>query len=340
MNCLDAEKRPLRSLRVSVTDRCNLRCAYCMPAEEYQWLPRLHILDFEELAVLVEAFVGLGVDRVRLTGGEPLLRRDLEQFVALLAAQPGLTDIALTTNGVLLKERAPGLMQAGLHRFTVSLDTLKSDRFQQLTRRDDLSRVIEGIEEVAQLGMSGLKIDSVIMRGTNEDELGDLIEAGKRWGAEVRFIEYMDVGGAIDWSMDKVVPVDEMLQKLTAIYGDIEALVEGGSAPAQRYALPDGTVFGVIASTTAPFCSTCDRSRITADGTWYTCLYARDGVDLRALLRGGATAEDLRRVLTGTWRARNDRGAEDRLETQARGVSVHPDDLAQDPRLEMHTRGG
>lgn len=311
-----------------------------MPAEEYQWLPRLHILAFEELAVLVEVFVGLGVDRVRLTGGEPLLRRDLEQFVALLAAQSGLTDIALTTNGVLLKERALGLMQAGLHRFTVSLDTLQNDRFQQLTRRDDLSRVIEGIEEVVQLGMSGLKIDSVIMRGTNEDELGDLIEAGKRWGAEVRFIEYMDVGGAIDWSMKKVVSVDEMLQKLTAIYGEIEALGEGGSAPAQRYALPDGTVFGIIASTTAPFCSTCDRSRITADGTWYTCLYARGGVDLRALLRSGATAEDLRRVLTGTWQERNDRGAEDRLETQARGASVHPDDLVKDPRLEMHTRGG
>jgi cyclic pyranopterin phosphate synthase len=311
-----------------------------MPAEEYQWLPRLHILDFEELAVLVEAFVGLGVDRVRLTGGEPLLRRDLERFVALLAAQPGLNDIALTTNGVLLKERALGLMQAGLHRLTISLDTLQSDRFQQLTRRDDLSRVFEGIEEVVRLGMSGLKIDSVIMRGTNEDELGDLIEAGKRWGAEVRFIEYMDVGGATEWSMEKVVSVDEMLQKLTAIYGDIEVLAEGGSAPAQRYALPDGTVFGVIASTTVPFCSTCDRSRITADGTWYTCLYARGGVDLRALLRSGATAEDLRRVLTGTWRERNDRGAEDRLETQARGASVHPDDLAQDPRLEMHTRGG
>ncbi len=311
-----------------------------MPSEDYLWLPRLHILDFEELSVLVEAFVGLGVDRVRLTGGEPLLRRNLPEFIRLLGAQPELRDIALTTNGILLKECAASLMEAGLHRFTVSLDTLRADRFLALTRRDDLGRVCEGVEEVVRLGMSGLKIDSVIMRGTNEDELGDLIEAGKRWGAEVRFIEYMDVGGAQNWSMEKVVPAREMLAQLASVYGPITAREEGGSAPARRYTLPDGTVFGIIASTTEPFCSTCDRSRITADGTWYTCLYARDGVDLRALLREGATATDLHEVLKRTWCGRDDRGAEERLELPGRGASVNPDDLGLDPRLEMHTRGG
>lgn len=311
-----------------------------MPSEVYQWLPRLHILDFEELAILVEAFIRLGVNRVRLTGGEPLLRRDLDQFVALLSAMPALKDVALTTNGVLLKDRARELMDAGLDRFTVSLDTLRPDRFEKLTRRDDLHRVVEGIECVSELGMTGLKIDTVMMRGTNEDELGPLIEAGKRWGAEVRFIEYMDVGGATGWSMDKVVTRREMLSELTETYGEITPLNEGGSAPAQRFKLPDGTVFGIIASTTEPFCSSCDRSRITADGTWYLCLYARVGLDLRALLREGATSSELHEVLTSAWRKRDDRGAEVRLNDPSRGAFVLPDELDSDPRLEMHTRGG
>ena len=245
--------RPLKNLRVSVTDRCNLRCQYCMPEEEYVWLPRKNLLTFEETAELVGTFTELGVDKVRLTGGEPLLRRDLPALVRLLARLPRVRDLALTTNGVLLADQAEALHEAGLHRVTVSLDTLRSERFRALTRRDTHARVLEGIEAVRRVGFTGLKLDSVIVRGTNEDELCDLVEFGKAVGAEVRFIEYMDVGGATLWSMDRVVSRTEMLDRLAAHYGPIEPVIEVSSAPADRYRLSDGTVFGIIASTTTPF---------------------------------------------------------------------------------------
>ena len=339
----DAFERPLRNLRISVTDRCNLRCHYCMPEEEYAWLPREDLLTFEEISTLVDVFATLGVEKVRLTGGEPLLRRDLPTLVHLLARNPRLQDLALTTNGVLLAEQAQALYDAGLHRITVSLDTLKPERFRMLTRRDTHARVLAGIEAVRQVGFTGLKLDTVVMRGDNDDELVDLIEYGKQVGAEVRFIEYMDVGGATSWTLDKVYSRAAMLARLSQCYGPIEPVVEESWAPAERFRLPDGTVFGIIASTTAPFCSTCDRCRLTADGMWYLCLYARQGIDLRQPLRAGASGEELASIIIPGWQTRRDRGAEERkaLETHGRRSTLIPlDRLRKDPHLEMHTRGG
>jgi cyclic pyranopterin phosphate synthase len=340
---IDRLARPLGSLRISVTDRCNLRCQYCMPEEEYVWLPREDLLTFEEIRALVDVFTGLGVDKVRLTGGEPLLRRDLPALIRMLASNPAIRDLAITTNGMLLADQAPALRGAGLHRVSVSLDTLRPDRFRALTRRDGLDRVLAGIEAVNRVGFPGLKLDSVVIRGTNDDELGDLIELGRRVGAEVRFIEYMDVGGATHWSADRVVSRAEILERLGRRYGPIAPVVEVSSAPAERFTLPDGTVFGVIASTTTPFCRTCDRSRLTADGTWFLCLYAQTGIDLRTPLRRGAAPAELRALIAAGWGARRDRGAEERKELEAmgrRGPLVQIEGLRSDPRLEMHTRGG
>jgi cyclic pyranopterin phosphate synthase len=335
----DRHQRPLRNLRLSVTDRCNLRCSYCMPEADYVWLPREDILGFEEIEALVDVFTGLGVDKVRLTGGEPLLRRDLPDLIARLAARTEIRDLAMTTNGVLLSTHAAALRAAGLHRLTVSLDTLDANRFKALTRSDDLDRVLAGITAAAPL-FPGLKIDTVVIRGVNDRELIDLIEFGRVHGAEVRFIEYMDVGGATHWSMDKVVSRAEMLAQLTAHYGPIVPSEEASSAPADRYRLSDGTVFGIIASTTAPFCEACDRSRLTADGMWYLCLYANTGTDLRRVLRAGRPAHEVAEVIRDAWTTRADRGAEDRLATRDRSPLIPLDRLRRDPHLEMHTRGG
>jgi cyclic pyranopterin phosphate synthase len=336
---LDSQHRPLRNLRLSVTDRCNLRCSYCMPEADYVWLPREDILSFEEIEVLVDIFVRLGVNKVRLTGGEPLLRRDLPDLVARLARREAIADLAMTTNGVLLAAHARALKDAGLHRLTVSLDTLQPDRFRQLTRFDELDRVLAGIDAAAPL-FPGLKIDAVVIGGVNDDELVDLIEFGRRYGAEVRFIEYMDVGGATHWSMSRVVSRREMLSRLQARYGAVAPIDELSSAPADRYRLPDGTVFGIISSTTEPFCHACDRSRLTADGLWYLCLYASHGTDLRRPMRAGATAAQLEQLIRATWEVRSDRGAEERLAGRDRAPLIPVDRLKRDPHLEMHTRGG
>lgn len=336
----DALARPLRNLRVSVTDRCNIRCRYCMPNEEYAWLPREELLTFEEIARLVEIFTSLGVDRVRLTGGEPLLRRDLGRLVRMLAANSRLRDIALTTNGTRLAEEAEDLWQAGLHRVTVSLDTLNPERFHALTRRDAHGQVLAGIEAAQRAGFRGTKIDAVIIRSFNDDELGSLIDFGRTREAEVRFIEYMDVGGATDWTRAQVMSRAEMLAALEKRYGRIEPLRENSSAPAERFQLPDGTVFGIIASTTEPFCRSCDRSRVTADGMWFLCLYASAGTDLRRMLRGGASRDEISAAISRIWTARKDRGAEERLAQPARGALVSIEKLKEDPHLEMHTRGG
>jgi len=336
---LDQFQRPLRNLRLSVTDRCNLRCSYCMPEPEYVWLPREDILQFEEIERLVDVFLDLGVDKLRLTGGEPLLRRDLPALVERLAARSRIRDLAMTTNGVLLAAHANALADAGLHRLTVSLDTLRSERFQQLTRTSDLQRVLDGIEAAAPR-FPGLKIDTVVIRGTNDDELVDLIEFGRGYGAEVRFIEYMDVGGATHWSMERVVSRTDMLAGLSRHYGPIEPVQDVSSAPADRYRLPNGTVFGIIASTTAPFCQDCDRSRLTADGMWYLCLYASLGIDVRGALRGGTEPSGLAALICSAWEGRRDRGAEVRLAARDRAPLIPIDTLRRDPHLEMHTRGG
>ena len=336
--------RPLRSLRLSVTDRCNLRCKYCMPEEDYVWLSREDVLTHEELAGLTGYFTDLGVDRVRLTGGEPLLRRNLPQLIRLLLQNRRVTDIALTTNGILLADQAEALYEAGLHRVTVSLDTLKPERFHQLTRRDEFARVMEGIESVVRVGFTGLKLDTVAIRGFNDDELVALIEFGKQVQAEVRFIEYMDVGGANDWSQQQVLSRTAMLTLLSKHYGVIEPVPERGAAPAQRYLLPDGTTFGIIPSTTTPFCATCDRSRVTSDGMWYHCLYATTGTDLRTPLRAGASGEEMRVLLRAGWEGRRDRGAEERKALERDGLRtgglIGIEKLRENPHLEMHARGG
>ena len=332
--------RPLRSLRVSVTDRCNLRCNYCMPQEQYAWLLRKELLTFEEIARLVEVFTTLGVEDVRLTGGEPLVRRDLASLVRMLADNPRIRDLALTTNGILFSEHAEELRDAGLQCVTLSLDTLHPERYLSLTGRDTHAQVLAGIDAARRAGFEKLKIDTVVLRGTNDDELAGLIEFGRRVGAEVRFIEYMDVGGATEWSVDQVFTRAEMLDRLGKRYGTITPLEENSSAPAERFTLPDGTVFGIIASTTAPFCRRCDRSRLTADGLWYLCLYAHSGIDLRQMLRAGASPEELAACFASAWRGRTDRGAELRTSERHRGVFVGIDQLRQNPHLEMHTRGG
>jgi cyclic pyranopterin phosphate synthase len=337
---VDALARPLGSLRISVTDRCNLRCRYCMPQESYEWLPRADLLTFEEIARLARIFTRLGANKVRITGGEPLLRSDLPTLVRLVAGDARVRDLAMTTNGVLLAEHAPALRAAGLQRVTVSLDTLRPERFEALTRRTLHDRVKRGIESLGAAGFTGTKIDSVIIRGRNDDELADLIAYGRSVNAEVRFIEYMDVGGATHWSLDQVVSRAEMLARLEEQLGWIEPLPATDAAPAERFRLSDGTTFGIIASTTAPFCRTCDRSRLTADGLWYLCLYAPRGTDLRGPLRDGATDDEIAHIIESVWTARRDRGAEVRASVPERQVLVGIERLKRDPHLEMHTRGG
>ena len=337
----DTLGRPLRNLRLSVTDRCNLRCEYCMPEDDYVWLPRENVLRFEEISALVDVFLSLGVDKIRLTGGEPLLRRDVADLVRMIAAKRGLTDLAMTTNGVLLADQIEAIKGAGLGRITVSLDTLRPDRFKALTRFDQLDAVKAGIS-AAQRAFGQLKIDTVVIRGVNDDELIPLIEYGRSVNGEIRFIEYMDVGGASRWAPERVVSRREMLETLGRHYGAIEPVDDpGSSAPAERYQLSDGTTFGVIASTTDPFCRTCDRSRLTADGMWYLCLYAIRGLDLGSPLRAGVPVDELKALIRRGWESRTDRGAEDRLALGERRAFVPVQDLLRkDPHLEMHTRGG
>ena len=246
----------------------------------------------------------------------------------------------MTTNGVLLARHAAALRGAGLNRITVSLDTLRAERFRQLAQRDQLSKVLEGIATANAAGLTPLKINTVVMRGYNDDELVDLIEFGREHGAEVRFIEYMDVGGATRWSMDLVVSRRAIVEQLERHYGPIQRIDENGSAPADRYALADGTTFGIISSTTEPFCSTCDRSRLTADGVWLLCLYAAQGADLRAPLREGVSDDEIKELITGGWAKRADRGAEERKALSSRGPLYPIEDLRKDPHREMHTRGG
>jgi cyclic pyranopterin phosphate synthase len=312
-----------------------------MPEEEYVWLPRTDILTFEELARLVDVFLTLGVEELRLTGGEPLLRRNLDVLVGLLARKTGVRDLAMTTNGVLLADQAVALKAAGLGRLTVSLDTLRPERFRALTRRDEHARVLAGIEAARAAGFTATKLNAVMMRGVNDDELEALVAFARERELEPRFIEYMDVGGATAWRLQDVLPRAEMLARLEQAFGPIEPLpAPGSTAPAERFRLADGTRFGIIASTTAPFCRSCDRARLTADGQWYTCLYSPSGTDLREPLRRGATSDELAARILGVWQARADRGAEERLGLTERGSLAPPSRLRSDPHLEMHTRGG
>jgi GTP 3',8-cyclase len=311
-----------------------------MPEDDYVWLARESLLGFDEIGTLVDVFTGLGIDKIRLTGGEPLLRSNLPDLVRILAARPALSDIALTTNATMLAEFVEPLRRAGLRRLNISLDTLRRDRFLALTRQDAHARVIEGIEAAARV-FAGTKIDTVVIRGINDDELVPLLDYGGNVGAEVRFIEYMDVGGATHWTSKLVVPRQEMLSRLRSAFGQVSPVDEpDSSAPADRFSLPDGRVFGIISSTTEPFCRRCDRARLAADGVFYTCLYATDGLSLREHVRAGVSRSDLAHLVSCRWAARADRGAEVRHELRNRTTFLPLAVLRADPHLEMHNRGG
>jgi cyclic pyranopterin phosphate synthase len=311
----DAFGRPLRDLRISITDKCNFRCVYCMPKEvygrEFHFLGRSELLTFEEIERLARVFVELGVRKIRLTGGEPLLRREVERLVAMLAPVPGI-DLSLTTNGSLLDDKARSLAEAGLRRLTVSLDSLDDDVFMAMNDVSfPVSRVLEGIDAAAQAGLAPVKVNMVVKRGMNEDSVVPMARRFRGTGHVVRFIEYMDVGTTNGWRLDDVVPAAETLAHIDEVF-PLEPLEPNYSGEvANRYRYRDGGgEIGIIASVTQPFCGSCTRARITADGKLYTCLFGTQGHDLRALLRGEASEDDLFRAIARIWGAREDRYSE------------------------------
>lgn len=319
----DGLNRPLRDLRISVTDRCNFRCPYCMPAqvygERYQFLPKDSLLTFEEIARVTRIMVRLGIGKVRLTGGEPLVRQQIGNLLEMLSAIEGVDDMAMTTNGYLLATMARELKDAGLRRITVSLDSLDDDVFKAMNGRGyDTSRVLDGIEAADRAGLTPIKINSVVKRGVNEHTLIDLARFAKERGYLVRFIEYMDVGTLNGWELKQVVSADEIVR----IVGDamplerIEANYGGEVAMRYRYADGEGEI-GIIASVTQPFCGDCTRIRLSPEGDLVTCLFASGGANLREALRSDASDEELEERIRATWTLRKDRYSEIRtLETE------------------------
>ena len=328
----------MRDLRISVTDRCNFRCTYCMPFAEYNWMSRSEILSFAEIERLARLFIQAGVSKIRLTGGEPLVRRGLPDLVRQLAQLDGLRDLSLTTNGALLAEQAPLLKQAGLRRINVSIDTLRPDRFREITQRGDLHVVLEGLFAAQHAGLGPIKINAVIIRGFNDDELNDLVQFGRRHGLEVRFIEYMDVGNANGWSPEKTFSKREMLEAIHARFPVREVGRSGGSAPAVDYEFVDGAGrIGIIGSVTEPFCASCTRVRLTADGKLVTCLFAENGFDLKSLMRQGASDLDLSKTIATVWTGRADRYSDLRWQRLQSGAGYEPQ---AHKKIEMITLGG
>jgi len=311
----DRLNRPVTDLRISVTDRCNYRCTYCMPSDKYEWIDRKEILSFEEITRLAGILITLGVQKIRITGGEPLLRRDLHRLIAALSGFEGVRDLCLTTNGSLLAEAAAELAAAGLKRVNVSLDTLRPERFRRITQRDELARVVDGLYRARECGLQPVKINMVVERGQNDDEIIPMVDFARRNGFSVRFIEYMDVGNVNGWRLGKMVPKEEILRIIHAAYPLAEAGRSDGSAPAVDYRFEDGNgSLGIIASVTAPFCGGCTRLRLTADGRLVTCLFSERGFDLKGPLRTGASDDDLSDIVNGIWAGRADRYSEERLE--------------------------
>jgi cyclic pyranopterin phosphate synthase len=331
---LDTLGRPLRDLRISVTDRCNFRCTYCMPREvfgrDYPFLLREQLLSFEEIARLARAFVDNGVEKIRLTGGEPLLRRDLERLVGMLAEIPGL-DLTLTTNGALLPQKARALREAGLRRVTVSLDSLDDEVFRAMSDVDfPVTRVLAGIESAAEAGLSPVKVNMVVKRGANEESIVPMARHFHGSGHILRFIEYMDVGATNGWRLDEVVSAEEIVEAIgrELPLEPIEANYRGEVARRWRY-LDGGGEIGIIASVTQPFCGDCTRARLSADGKLHTCLFAARGRDLRELVRSGVSDKALSEAIGTIWRGRGDRYSELR---SARTAEL--------PRVEMSYIGG
>ncbi len=335
---LDTLQRPVKDLRISVTDRCNFRCTYCMPLDDYDWLDKSEVLTFEEITRLARLFIQLGVEKIRLTGGEPLARRDLEQLVKSLSDLDGLRDLCLTTNGSTLAEKAQALKAAGLRRLNVSLDSLKPDRFRRITKRGDLQKVLDGLFVAKEHGFSPIKLNAVIERGVNDDEIIDLVTFSLEHGFAIRFIEFMDVGNANHWQSDTIVPKQEILDIINTRFPLREVGRKGGSAPSVDYQCVDGSGdIGVIASVTEPFCASCTRARLTADGRLVTCLFANTGHNLKVLLRGGASDDRLLDVLQQVWLQRTDRYSEERLAALRSGAGYDP---KEHKKIEMISLGG
>jgi cyclic pyranopterin phosphate synthase len=323
---LDTRGRSMQDLRISVTDRCNFRCVYCMPREVFdaghEFLPHSAILSFEEIARLAGVFVGLGVRKLRLTGGEPLVRRDLHRLVGMLS--PLGVEVTLTTNGSLLAKQAAALKGAGLHRVTVSLDSLDDATFRAMNDADfPVAKVVGGIEAAAAAGLGPVKINMVVKRGTNDAEVLAMAERWRGTGHIVRFIEYMDVGSTNGWQMADVVPSAEIVHRISQRHPlePLEATYAGEVAQRWRYRDGGGEI-GVISSVTRAFCSSCTRMRLSTEGSLFTCLFAQSGHDLKGLVRGGATDEELRNEIAAVWRGRADRYSEIRTEETAKQRKV------------------
>ena len=322
----DTRARPMRDLRISVTDRCNFRCTYCMPREVfdsgYKFLPHEAILSFEEIARLARIFVGLGVEKIRLTGGEPLVRRDVPRLIAMLQ---GLNvEITLTTNGSLLAKQAQALARAGLNRVTVSLDSLDDATFRRMNDADfPVAKVIEGIDAATAAGLEPIKINMVVRRGVNDDGILAMAERWRGSGHIVRFIEFMDVGSTNGWRMDDVVPSAEVVRRISERWKlePVGANYAGEVAERWRYADGGGEI-GVISSVTQAFCSTCTRMRLSTEGSLYTCLFAQSGHDLKSLLRGGASDDEIRNEVAAVWQKREDRYSEIRSVETAKAKKV------------------
>ncbi|HVN68505.1 MAG TPA: GTP 3',8-cyclase MoaA [Candidatus Binatia bacterium] len=298
VSLLDGFSRPITYLRVSVTDKCNLRCIYCMPDAGLPWLAREEILSYEEIAEVVRAAASVGVRAVRLTGGEPLVRRDLHRLVAAIAAIDGIEDVALSTNALMLEAQLPGLVSAGLRRVNVSLDTLRADRFETIARRPGLDAVLRGIEAAVRAGLSPLKLNCVVMRGKNDDELADFAELTRERPIFVRFIEVMPVYENLGMQRDAYVSSDEILEQISAIRELRSVVGPGGNGPARYYAFPGAAgAIGVISPLSHDYCERCNRVRLTADGRLRLCLFGDHAIDLRAPLRAGATTAQLGELL-------------------------------------------
>jgi cyclic pyranopterin phosphate synthase len=335
---LDLLHRPLRDLRVSVTDRCNLRCPYCMPREvfgaSFRFLPREELLSFEEITQVVAAMAAHGVSKVRLTGGEPLLRRGLERLIEMLAGVEGISDIALTTNGLLLARSAQRLRDAGLDRVTVSLDALDESALRAMSDTPvSPEQILEGIDAAGRAGLAPVKVNMVVRRGRNDHCVLDMAERFRHRPEIVRFIEFMDVGSTNGWRAEEVVPASEIIQAIGARWPLEPLASEREGEVATRYSYRDGAgEIGVIHSVSAPFCGACTRARLSADGQLYTCLFARHGHDLRGPLRGGASAGDLVELLRDIWMGRSDSYSAER----SRAIHAAP----ESPKVEMSYIGG
>ena len=307
-----------------------------MPLDEYVWTEKSALLSFEEITRLASIFIQFGVEQIRLTGGEPLVRQNLPELIVRLTALDGLRDLSLTTNGSLLATRAAELRRAGLNRINVSLDTLRPDRFIKLTKRGDLAEVLNGIQTAREVGFESIKINAVVIEGVNEDEIIDLVDYSRTEGLEIRFIEYMDVGNANDWSLKRTVSKKDILQTIHSRYPLKEVGRREGRAPATDYEFVDGTgSVGIIGSVTEPFCSSCTRGRLTADGRLVTCLFSETGFDLKTLLRGGESDEAIASVIRSVWSKRQDRYSDERWQALKSGTYID-----SRKKIEMITLGG